>query len=134
MHKFTMLLFLSTSILLGGCETTDSQLVQQGRSSEYVIGFHDGRHSGIKEAGNPFDHFIRDEKRFAEDDKYRAGWLDGEIEGKRLQAQADNVGKALGNAYTTGKVQKELDKNDPDRVADDVLKNTDTSVLKNLEK
>ena len=40
----------------------------------------------------------------------------------------------MGNAYTAGQISKEVDKqSDADRAAGEVLKNTDTSVLKNLE-
>jgi hypothetical protein len=126
---------LFAALLPAGCETTDSQLMQQGHDQHYVDGFHDGRHSGIKEAGNAFDHYIRDHERYADDTEYRRGWLDGEAEGKRLQAQADAVGRAMGGAYTAAKVSDEVDKqNDPGRAAKKALKDTDTSTLKNLGK
>ena len=131
MYKFFLILLASATILLSACETTDSQLVQQGHNPHYVDGFHDGRHSGIKEAGNAFDHYIRDEERFAEDTDYHAGWLDGEAEGKRLQAQADAIGSSMGGAYTAGKISEQ---NDPEKAAHKALKNTDTSGLKNLGK
>jgi hypothetical protein len=135
LSKLAPIIMLFAALLTGGCETTDGQLVQQGHDQHYIDGFHDGRHSGISEAGNPFDHYIRDEERFASDTGYHRGWLDGEAEGKRLQAQADTAGSVMSGAYTAGKVSDEVDKqNDPERAANKALKNTDTSALKNLGK
>ena len=44
------------TVLLSGCETSDVTLRDQGRSESYIMGFHDGRHSGMQEAGNYLDH------------------------------------------------------------------------------
>jgi len=97
------------------------------------LGFHDGRHSGISEAGNPFDHYIRDEDRFVNNNEYKQGWLDGETEGKKLQAQAASAGAVLGAATAAANVNKEVKKNqDFDKIGEDALKGTDTSTLKNL--
>ena len=119
-------------LLLSACETTDGQLQQRGYNPGYIEGFHDGRHSGIAEAGNPYDHYIRDTERFAEDQEYHNGWLEGEAEGKKLQAQADAVSGTMSGAIISGGVNNELDKQDPKRVGEKVLKNTDTSGLKDL--
>lgn len=45
-------------MFLTACGTTDSTLREQGRSEAYVTGLHDGRHSGMQEAGNEFEHYI----------------------------------------------------------------------------
>lgn len=123
-------------VLVASCETTDSALRDQGHSEAYLQGFHDGRHSGIKEAGNAWEHYVRDHERFASDEEYRDGWLAGESEGKHLQAQAKAVGDSMAGTYTGYKVGKEVDKNspDPDKAAKDAMKGVDTSVLKGLEK
>lgn len=121
-------------LMVTACGTTDSSLYQQGKSDAYVLGFHDGRHSGMKEEGNAFEHYIRDEKRFNEDADYRAGWLDGEEEGMKLQDQATMVGNAAAGAYSGYQVGKEVDKQtDFDKIARDAVKDVDTSELKNLE-
>jgi hypothetical protein len=39
-------------LLLVACGTTDSTMRQAGHNEAYVQGFHDGRHSGMQEAGN----------------------------------------------------------------------------------
>ena len=51
--KTTLVLAVALSaVLLAACGTTDSQMQQQGHSMAYIQGFHDGRHSGMKEEGN----------------------------------------------------------------------------------
>lgn len=121
---------------VAGCETTDSTLRDQGHSESYLQGFHDGRHSGMKEAGNNWEHYVRDHERFTSDPEYQEGWIAGEIEGQHLQEQAKAIGDSMAGSYTGYKVGKEVDKNkpDPDRAAKDALKGVDASVLKGLEK
>jgi hypothetical protein len=121
---------LLTLLLVTGCGTTDSQMQQQGHSQAYIMGFHDGRHSGMKEEGNDFEHYIRDESRYTADLDYQSGWNAGEVEGKKLQDQTT----AVGTAAATNSINKEAQKqNDPERAAKQVLKNTDTSGLGALE-
>ncbi len=133
MKILTGILVLLVASVLTACETSDATLQDQGRSHSYILGFHDGRHSGISEAGNPFDHYIRDEDRFANNDEYKQGWLAGETEGKKLQAQAASAGAALGAATAAANVNKEVKKNqDFDKIGKDALKDTDTSTLENL--
>ena len=74
MKFFPVLAGLLCQLLLTAWGTTDSQLQQQGRSQAYITGFHDGRHSGMKEEGNNFEHYIRDEARYNSDPDYRTGW------------------------------------------------------------
>ena len=109
---------------------------EQGHSEAYLQGFHDGRHSGMKEAGNTWEHYVRDHERFAADDEYRDGWIAGEVEGKHLQEQAKTMGDAMAGTYTGSKIGKEVDKNspDPNQAAKDAMKGVDTSGLKNLGK
>jgi len=43
------------------------------------------------------------------------------------------VGNAAAGAYSTHQIGKQVDKNDPDRIAKDALKGVDTGSLKSLE-
>ena len=122
-----------TVLFLSGCGTTDSALQEQGRSQSYITGFHDGRHSGLAEAGNHYEHYIKDTERFDSDADYKAGWLAGELEGKKLQAQAVAVGNAAAGAYSAQQIEKEIDANDPGKVVRDAVKGADTESLKALE-
>ncbi|MFS1460882.1 hypothetical protein BCU40_006575 [Vibrio lentus] len=94
----------------------------------YVQGFHDGRHSGMQEAGNNFETFIKDQKRFESDTDYKQGWIAGESEGKRLQDEATSFGKDVAGSYSP----KSEATNSGD-VAKEALKGVDTSGLKSLE-
>ena len=127
-NKITLLLFVT---LVVACGTTDTSMREQGRTESYIQGFHDGRHSGMKEEGNNFEHYIRDIERFKTDSEYKAGWLAGEAEGKRLQKQADEIGAAA-SGY---RINKEVKKTqDFDKIGKDALKDVDTTELKSLEK
>lgn len=119
-------------VLMAGCATSDSTLRDQGHSEAYLQGFHDGRHSGMKEAGNTWEHYVKDHERFASDADYHDGWIAGEAEGKHLQEQA----KAAGGAYTGYQVGKQVDNSKPDaeKAAHDAMKGVDTSVFDSLEK
>lgn len=128
------LVVLFLLVVLVGCGTTDSQLLQEGRSAGYVQGFHDGRHSGMREAGNNFEHWVRDEDRFQTDSDYQQGWLAGEAEGKRLQAQAVAIGQGVGNAYSAAKIANTVKQStDFDAVAKDAVRGIDTKTLNTLE-
>ena len=124
----------SIALLLTACGTTDSAMQDAGRSEAYVQGFHDGRHSGMKEAGNTWEHYIRDHERYQKDSEYREGWQAGEEEGKRLQEQASAIGNAAAGSYSGYQINKEVKKNDPDKVAKDAVKGVDTKALEALEK
>ena len=115
--------------VLTGCATSDSSLRDSGKSEAYILGFHDGRHSGMKEAGNYLEHMVKDQQRFDTDPDYKSGWLDGEAECKRMQQQAD---AAVGNAgaYQIG---KDVEKSQHD-MAKDAVKGVDTSGLEVLRK
>ena len=132
----TSLFLASTLLVLGGCQTSDSTLHDQGRSDAYVQGFHDGRHSGMQEAGNSWEHYLRDHDRFAADSEYKAGWLAGEAEGKRLQEQATAVGEAAADGYSGYQINKEAKKAtaDPEKIAKEAMKGVNADDLKALEK
>ena len=133
-NLYTMILFLFFIILVA-CGTTDTAMREQGHTDSYVQGFHDGRHTGMKEAGNNFEHYMRDEIRFKEDAEYKAGWLAGEEEGKRLEDQAEKIGAAAAGAYSGNKINEEVKKEqDFDQIGKDALKGVDTSGLEALEK
>ncbi|MEL7043901.1 MAG: hypothetical protein AAGL66_02635 [Pseudomonadota bacterium] len=88
----------------------------------------------MKEAGNNFEHCIRDSERFSADADYRDGWLAGEEEGKRIQQQAVAIGNAAAGAYGAAKVDKAIERQDPENVTKDAGKGVDTDALKVLEK
>ena len=112
-----------------GCATSDSSLREQGKSEAYIQGFHDGRHSGMKEAGNYLEHIVKDLDRFETDPEYRNGWLAGEAEGIRMQQQAN----AASNSYQAGEIAKESQP-DAKAIGKEAMKDVDTSALKSLEK
>ncbi|MEP4147773.1 MAG: hypothetical protein ABJL54_11150 [Halioglobus sp.] len=129
-------LVISVLLSITACQTSDSTLREQGHSESYLQGFHDGRHSGMKEAGNNWEHYLRDHERFEADADYKDGWLNGEAEGKRLQEQATAAGNAAAGAYGGYEVGKEVDraKPHPNKIGKDVMKDVDTDALKALEK
>ncbi|QFU76120.1 hypothetical protein EY643_10855 [Halioglobus maricola] len=132
-HFFAALVILAT---LSGCGTTDSTLQQQGHNQSYITGFHDGRHSGMKEGGNNYEHYIKDTERFASDEEYRQGWLAGEAEGEKLQQQAVAAGNAAAGAAAGYSINKEAKKAGPhpEKAAKDAMKGVDTDALNALEK
>lgn len=133
--KFLPYLFAFLSVLfLVGCETTDGALKEQGKSPSYIMGFHDGRHSGLKEQGNNYEYYIRDENKFNNDVDYKEGWLAGEIEGKNLQIEIASFGNEAAGVYTDSQNYKNNKKNsDIDKVAKDAVKNADTTGLDELD-
>ena len=131
MKTITTIAFVCCSLFLAACQTSDATLRDQGRSDAYVVGFHDGRHSGMQEAGNFLEHFIQDQVRFEADQQYREGWLAGEAEGKRIQKEAD----AAVGVYSSYKIGQEVDKStDFKKIGKKTVKEADTSTLKKLEK
>ena len=67
-YVFTVI--IAFALFLTGYETSDATL-RKGRHGEaYILGFHDGRHSGMKEAGNYLEHMVKDTQRFAKDANY----------------------------------------------------------------
>lgn len=116
-------------MMLGGCGTSDGTLREQGRNESYIMGFHDGRHSGMKEAGNYLEHIVKDTQRFKDDAEYQAGWLAGEVEGKRMQEQAN----AASNSYNAGKAADKAGPHPHDAMKD-AMKGVNTDDLKVLEK
>jgi hypothetical protein len=129
------LFLIATSLFLSACGTTDGSLRNEGRGESYIQGFHDGRHSGMKEEGNPYEHFIKDEARFRDDTGYRSGWMAGEVEGNSLQDQAVAVGNAAAGAYSSSQISKEAGKStDFDKTAKDAVKGVDTTGMENLRK
>ncbi len=131
MKIFTAIALLYICMILAGCQTSDATLREQGRSDAYVVGFHDGRHSGLQEEGNFLEHFVRDQMRFESDAEYREGWLAGEAEGKRIQQESN----AAVGVYSSYKVGQEVDKStDYDKIGKKAVKDVDTSALNKLEK
>ncbi len=116
-------------LFITGCATSDSTLREQGNSEAYIQGFHDGRHSGMKEAGNYLEHIVKDLDRFETDPDYRNGWLAGEAEGIRMQQQAN----AASNSYQAGEIAKDSQL-DTKAIGREAMKDVDTSELKSLEK
>jgi hypothetical protein len=79
---YIVALMVAFPSLMSGCATSDATLREGGHNEAYIQGFHDGRHSGMNEAGNYLEHMVKDTRKFAEDPDYRAGWDAGEAEGK----------------------------------------------------
>ncbi|CAK1713444.1 hypothetical protein FB440_1285 [Vibrio crassostreae] len=126
MTRFVLVLLFV--IISSGCGTSDSALIESGHNESYIQGFHDGRHSGMQEAGNDFENYMKDEKRFDSDTDYKQGWLAGESEGKKLQDEATSIGKGIAGSYP-----QKTDSTNTDDMAKDALKGIDTSGLENLE-
>jgi len=93
------------------------------------MGFHDGRHSGMKESGNYLEHIVKDTQRFKDDADYQAGWLAGEAEGIRMQEQAN----AASNSYNAGKAAGQAGPHPHDAMKN-ATKGVNTDDLKVLEK
>ena len=126
-----MTLLLFGGLFLAGCQTSDATLREQGRADAYVLGFHDGRHSGMQEAGNFLEHFVQDQSRFESNSEYREGWLAGEAEGRRIQQEAN----AAVGVYSSYRIGQEVDgATDFKKIGKEAVKGVDTSTLKNLEK
>ena len=133
-NRFSIVLIASVllfSCLLTACATSDKSLHQSGKSESYIAGFHDGRHSGMEEAGNYLEHTVKDINRFEKDREYRSGWLAGEAEGIRIQQEANAIAGAAG----TANIMNEAQKYEPDAkaISRKAMKDLDTSTLKNLE-
>ena len=126
MTRFVLVLLFV--IISSGCGTSDSALIESGHNESYIQGFHDGRHSGMQEAGNDFENYMKDEKRFDSDTDYKQGWLAGESEGKKIQDEATSIGKGIAGSYP-----QKTDSTNTDDMAKDALKGIDTSGLENLE-
>ncbi len=119
-------------LVLAGCQTSDATLRESGKSEAYITGFHDGRHSGMKEAGNYLEHMVKDAKRFEEDADYREGWLAGEQEGIEIQRQSNAaVGSAAG--YKISQDAEKSSKHDINKAIKSGTKDIDTDALKSLE-
>ena len=129
LHSYMFPLIITFALFLTGCATSDATLREHGYSESYIQGFHDGRHSGMKEAGNYLEHVVKDVQRYAEDAQYREGWLSGEAEGIRMQEAAN---AAIGG-YHGRKIQKESEV-DANAIGKDVMKDVDTKSLENLYK
>ncbi|MEH6610031.1 MAG: hypothetical protein V7696_11750 [Halioglobus sp.] len=137
MHNtLKLVLSISIALLLSACGTTDSALKEQLHNDAYVVGFHDGRHSGMKEAGDEWEHFIRDHERFDSEPEYKEDWLAGESEDRRIQTQAQAIGDSVGGAYTGYQINKEVDasKPHPKKIANEAMKGVDTTEMNNLGK
>ena len=134
-------LIAAMTLTLAACGTSDGSLREEGRSDSYITGFHDGRHSGLSEEGNDFEHYVRDEARFRSDGDYKTGWFAGEIEGMRIQDQSNDfsegVGSAVGGAVSgaaMGDYDDDDDEPDFDKIGRDAVKNVDTTGFENLGK
>lgn len=75
-------------LLLTACASRSVPLKYAAHGDAYMIGFHDGRHSGLHAAGHGSALAIKDVTRFERDPAYRQGWLDGKEEGVRIQRES----------------------------------------------
>ena len=124
-------LVIAFALFMTGCATSDATLRERGLDEAYIQGFHDGRHSGMAEAGNFLEHVVKNSQRYANDAEYRAGWLAGEAEGKQMQEEAN----AAAGAYTGSQINKEYKKShDYDAIGRDATKGVDPKSLEPLYK
>lgn len=101
-------------ISLTACTFNSQSLSGSYVGDSYMMGFHDGRHSGLKNAGDASESTIKDVTRFAEDAGYRDGWLAGEKEGQRIEREFRASREIAGKARS----RKESDKTQSDKTAD----------------
>lgn len=132
MIKILKAALILCTFCLYACGTSNSQLRAEGHSESYIDGFNDGRRSGIEEAGNPFEKFVRDDTRFNTDNEYTLGWIAGEAEGEILEERSENIGNILSAGASAASINRESKEDDFDRVAKDALKDVDTSGLEGL--
>ena len=131
LHSYMFPLIITFALFLTGCATSDATLREHGHSESYIQGFHDGRHSGMAEAGNHLEHIVKNSQRYANDEGYRSGWLAGEAEGKQMQEEAT----AAAGAYTGSQINKEYKKShDYNAIGRDATKGVDPKSLESLYK
>lgn len=131
LRNYMFFWIIAITLFLTGCATSDSTLREHGHSESYIQGYHDGRHSGMAEAGNYLEHVVKNSQRYANDAEYRAGWLAGEAEGKQMQEEANSAA----GAYTDSQIKKEYKKShDYDAIGRDAMKGVDTKSLEPLYK
>jgi len=130
-HRYILALIVAFTLFLNGCATSDATLRESGHSEAYIQGFHDGRHSGMAEAGNYLEHVVKNSQRYANDAEYMTGWLVGEAEGKQMQEEAN----AAAGAYTGSQIKKEYKKShDYDAIGRDAMKGVAPKSLEPLYK
>ena len=131
LRNYMFFSIIAVTLFLTGCATSDSALREHGHSESYIQGFHDGRHSGMAEAGNYLEHVVKNSQRYANDAEYRAGWLAGEAEGKQMQQEAN----VAAGAYTGSQIKNEYKKSrDYDAIGRDAVKGVDPKSLEPLYK
>ena len=131
LRNYMFFSIIAVTLFLTGCATSDSALREHGHSESYIQGFHDGRHSGMAEAGNYLEHVVKNSQRYANDAEYRAGWLAGESEGKQMQAEAN----AAAGAYTGSQINKEYkESHDYDAIGRDATTGVNPKSLEPLYK
>lgn len=134
MTTIRLLAIITLLFMASACQTSDTTLREGGHNNSYIVGFHDGRHTGMREQGNVFEHFIQDRERYESDQEYREGWLAGEAEGKKVQLQADMVGGAAAGAYSATKNSKKDHSHGAKDAMNKAVRNVDTSELEKLAK
>jgi hypothetical protein len=129
---YVLVFIVAFPSLLSGCATSDATLRESGHSETYIQGFHDGRHSGMNEAGKNLEHMVKDTQKFADNPDYRAGWHAGEAEGIRMQQKANSAS----GGYSNDNLKKEIKKSQPDAnaIGRDVMKDVDPSTFDSLYK
>lgn len=132
LNTLSTVVFVVLALFLAGCQTSDATLMESGKGEVYITGFHDGRHSGMKEAGNYLEHMVKDTQKFEESADYRAGWLAGEKEGIKIQEQSN---AAVGGAAAY-QISKDADKSidhDINKAVKSATKGIDPDSLKGLK-
>jgi len=116
-------------LMLGGCAARTFPLHYSTHSDAYLIGFQDGRYSGMRKAGNSSAMLIKDGSRFQQDEEYRQGWLEGEQEGMRIQRESGQIA-SRGQRQADVRVERSPAKPDDEVLKRDSIEPLEASSLK----
>lgn len=121
--------FISLLILpLAGCDLPEPSETMIANSASmppsYVDGFNDGCHSGRQAAGDAFEQFRKDQRRFEVDRDYARGWSDAF---RQCETQTEARARQMRSAQTIAAINAQREKR-----FDNVLRGIDTSGLEDL--
>ncbi len=76
MKKIFMILFIMLFCCVG-CVSTYEQMVNNGYSQDYALGFSDGEQSGMASGGYVYSRFKKNTEKAQTNKEYGQGWEDG---------------------------------------------------------
>lgn len=120
---------LAQLLVVGGCASNTFPLHYSTHTESYLIGFQDGRYSGMRKAGNSSAMLIKDGSRFQQDEEYRQGWLEGEQEGMRIQRESGQIASRV-QRQTDVRVDRSPAKPDDEVLKRDSIEPLEASSLK----